>query len=226
MTGIPVIAVDGPSGAGKGMVTRALVRRLGWHLLDSGALYRLLALAAHARGIVLEDSPAVAALAPRLDIHFEQDAGGQERIRLDGEDVTRSVRSETTGGLASRIAAAPAVRTALFERQQAFRQPPGLVADGRDMGTVVFPDAVLKIFLDASPEERARRRQAQLRENGVNATLDSLFAEIKARDARDRGRAIAPLVPAPDAVQMDTTRLDPSAVLAELDALLISRGLL
>jgi CMP/dCMP kinase len=226
MSRAPVIAVDGPSGAGKGMVARALVKRLGWHLLDSGALYRVLALAADARGIVLEDSAAVAALAPRLQIRFVEDPQGQECILLDGVDVTRAVRSETTGGLASRIAAAPAVRQALFERQRAFLQPPGLVADGRDMGTVVFPDAVLKIFLDASPEERARRRQAQLRENGVDATLDSLFAEIRARDARDRGRAVAPLVPAADAVQMDTTRLTPPQVLAQLDALLISRGLL
>jgi cytidylate kinase len=223
----PVIAVDGPSGVGKGMVTRALTARLpGWHLLDSGALYRLLALAAQQAGLDSGNTQAIAALAPKLRIAFGESDLKQEVITLNGEDVTRQVRTETTGGLASRIAASPEVRTALFERQRAFRQAPGLIADGRDMGTVVFPDAILKIFLDASPLERARRRHLQLREAGINANLNDLRAEILQRDERDRGRAVAPLVPATDAVTIDTTALPPAEVLAKVDDLLKSRGLI
>lgn len=226
-TQIPVIAVDGPSGVGKGMVTRALCGRLpGWHLLDSGALYRLLALAAQDAGVDLADAPAVAGLASKLQIEFLESEKKQELIKLNSCDVTGRVRAETTGALASRIAALPAVREALFKRQQDFRQAPGLIADGRDMGTVVFPDAALKIFLEASPEERARRRHKQLIELGQNANLDSLRTEILQRDERDRSRAVAPLVPARDAVTIDTTSLPPAAVLAKVDELLKSRGLL
>jgi cytidylate kinase len=223
----PVIAVDGPSGVGKGMVTRALTARLpGWHLLDSGALYRLLALAAHQAGVNLGDARAVAAVAPELQIVFSENKQKQEVITLNGENVTAAVRTETTGGLASRIASFPEVRAALFQRQRAFRQMPGLIADGRDMGTVVFPDAILKIFLDASAEERARRRHFQLREAGIDANLNDLRAEIFQRDERDRGRSVAPLVPATDAVTIDTTSLPPAEVLAQVDELLKSRGLI
>ena len=222
----PVVTVDGPSGAGKGMVTRALRSRLtGWHLLDSGALYRLLALAADQSGADLADAAAVAALAPALAIRFEEKEGA-ERILLNGQDVTGQVRAETTGGLASRIAAYPPVRAALFDRQRQFRQLPGLIADGRDMGTVVFPDARLKIFLEASAEERAARRYKQLIDMGQTAILDSLRTEILQRDERDRKRAVAPLVPAQDAVTIDTTGLPPADVLAKVDELLKSRGLL
>lgn len=220
----PVITVDGPSGVGKGMVTRALVRRLGWHRLDSGALYRLLALAAVRAGVPLAEPERVAALAAGLAIEFVEE-GDEERIRLDGEEVTRAVREERTGGLASQIASAPAVRAALVARQQAFRQPPGLIADGRDMGTVIFPDAVLKLFIDASPEARAERRLAQLRAQGSTAILADLCSDIAERDRRDRERAHAPLKPAEDAVVIDTTRLTPDQVMAEVDALLNARRL-
>ena len=223
----PVVAVDGPSGVGKGMVTRALMSRLpGWSLLDSGALYRLLALAAHQAGIELSDAKGVAALAPNLDIKFSETEEKQELIILNNQDVTRLVRAETTGGMASKIASIPEVRAALLDRQHAFRQSPGLIADGRDIGTVIFPDAVLKIFLDASPDERARRRLNQLREAGIAATLDDLRTEIFQRDERDRGRAVAPLVPASDAVTIDTTSMPPAEVLATVDELLKSRGLI
>lgn len=224
---VPVIAVDGPSGVGKGMVTRALQARLqGWHLLDSGALYRLLALAACQRSLNLADAAAVASLASSLQIEFLQGDQNKELIKLNGIDVTSQVRAEATGGLASRIASLPEVRRALFDRQLAFRASPGLIADGRDMGTVVFPDATLKIFLEASADERAKRRHAQLREMGVDATLDDLRTEIIQRDERDRARAIAPLIPAEDAVTIDTTTLSPAQVLAKVDELLKSRGLI
>ena len=221
----PVIAVDGPSGVGKGMVTRYLAGKLKWHRLDSGALYRILALAAKSRGIDLSDVDAVAALAPKLEIRFAGSAEDDEKVLVDGKDVRRDVRSEQTGGLASQIASAPVVRTALLVRQRAFRQPPGLIADGRDMGTVVFPDAPLKIFLDASPEERAQRRFKQLSQAGIAATISSLCEEIRARDDRDRNRAVAPLKPAADAILVDTTGQSPDAVLAGVDQLLRDRGL-
>lgn len=218
---VPVITVDGPSGVGKGLVTRWLAQRLGgWHRLDSGALYRILALAAHKRGVSLEFADAVAALAPGLDIRFTGNTEDDESILVDGADWTREVRAETTGALASRIATAPAVRAALLQRQYDFRAAPGLIADGRDMGTIVFPDAALKLFMDASAEERAQRRLKQLKAKGIETTIAPLCEEIRARDERDRNRAVAPLRPAHDAQVVDTTGLSPSQVLAKVQALL------
>lgn len=226
MKPVPVIAVDGPSGVGKGMVTRGLASRLtGWHRLDSGALYRILALAAVRAGIDLTEVDRVAALAAQLDIAFEGDTEEEEAIQVNGENLVGAVRSESAGGLASKIATAPAVRLALLQRQRDFRQAPGLIADGRDMGTVVFPDATLKIFLTAGPEERARRRAAQLSARGQAVTLADLSAEIRARDERDRTRAVAPLVPAPDAHLIDTSLLNPVQVFERIDELLKTRGL-
>lgn len=218
---VPVIAIDGPSGVGKGTVARALAKTLGWHFLDSGALYRILALAAQKAGVPFQKTNEVAALAAGLQIRFTE--GGQ--ILVDGADLTQQVRAETTGALASAIAVCPEVRTALLKRQRAFRVEPGLVADGRDMGTVVFPDAPLKVFLDASADERARRRLIQLREAGLEATIAPLLAEIRARDERDRNRSTAPLKPADDAIVMDTTTIAADGVLKKVLDLAVSRGL-
>ncbi|QHS09625.1 (d)CMP kinase [Sinimarinibacterium sp. NLF-5-8] len=221
-----VITVDGPSGVGKGLVTRWLAQRLpGWYRLDSGALYRILALAAQSRAVALDDEAAVAALAPALDIRFTGATETDEAIWVDGENLTAQVRLESTGTLASRIAVLPQVRAALLQRQKDFRKAPGLIADGRDMGTVVFADAQLKIFMDASPEERAQRRLKQLSEQGIAAKLAPLCEEIRARDARDRNRSIAPLKPADDAELIDTTGLSPEAVIARVDVLLQQYGL-
>lgn len=209
---IPVIAVDGPSGSGKGTVCRLVARALGWHLLDSGALYRLVALAGDRAGLDASDQAGHAALAGSLDIRFEVDEAGTERVLLDGEDITRELRSEKAGNAASRVAAWPDVRKALFQRQRRFMQPPGLVADGRDMGSVVFRDAGLKIFLTASAEERARRRHKQLKEKGLGVNLAALSAEISERDRRDATREVAPLVACEDAVVIDSTALDIDAV--------------
>jgi cytidylate kinase len=204
---VPVIAIDGPSGSGKGTVCRILAERLGWHLLDSGALYRLTALAGAARGLDPADEPGHAAVAAGLDVRFESDDAGGERVLLGGRDVTRDLRAETTGNMASVVAAMPPVRAALLGRQRAFATSPGLVADGRDMGTVVFPSAGLKVFLTASAAERARRRYNQLKEKGLAANLAGLSQEILERDRRDSARSVAPLRPAADAVVIDSTGL-------------------
>ncbi|MEX2482692.1 MAG: (d)CMP kinase [Gammaproteobacteria bacterium] len=221
---VPVIAIDGPSGTGKGTVARFLKSWLGWHLLDSGALYRVLGLSAADRGIALDDAAAVAAEARELVLEFIEGTG-MTRVLLRGNDVSDAIRTETCGTLASRVAAHGAVREALLERQRAFRQPPGLIADGRDMGTVVFPDAPLKIYLTASAEERSRRRYKQLigKEKGVN--LAQLLADITERDRRDTERSVAPLKPAADAIILDTTQSDIVGVEEQVKQLVRDSGL-
>ena len=214
---IPVITIDGPSGSGKGTVAALLAGKLGWNFLDSGALYRLLAFAARNHGVDLTNEEALKALAAHLDVQFgAAEKGHGMRIVLEGEDVTEAIRNEVVGAGASQVAALPVVRDALLQRQKAFREAPGLVADGRDMGTVVFPDATLKIFLTASAEERARRRFLQLKAKGDDVNLASLLDEIRARDERDTQRAVAPLKPADDAIQLDSTALTIEQVLEQI----------
>jgi cytidylate kinase len=205
---IPVIAIDGPSGSGKGTISRLIAQRLGWHMLDSGALYRLVALAAQRHSISMENKSALVPLAAHLDVEFHPGEGSDNvKIILEGEEVTNDIRTEECGNAASKVAALPAVREALLERQRAFRMPPGLVADGRDMGTVVFPEAKLKIFLTASQEERADRRYKQLKEKGINVSFAQLLKEIAARDERDSNRKSAPLKAATDADYLDTSNM-------------------
>jgi cytidylate kinase len=199
---IPVITIDGPSASGKGTVAERVAAALGFHFLDSGALYRLTALSAMKHGVVLDDEARVAELATNLPASFHDGA-----VWLAGEDVGSAIRAEKVGEGASKVAALPAVRAALLERQRAYRQAPGLVADGRDMGTVVFPAAVAKVFLTASAEARAERRYKQLIEKGMSASLPALVSDMQARDARDAGRSVAPLKPAPDAFLLDTTQM-------------------
>lgn len=214
---VPVITIDGPSGSGKGTVAALLAAKLGWNFLDSGALYRLLAFAARNHGVDLTNEEALKLLAAHLDVQFGASKGGDGmQIVLEGEDVTQAIRNEQVGAGASQVAALPVVREALLQRQMAFREPPGLVADGRDMGTVVFPDAPLKIFLTASAEERARRRYLQLKGKGDDVNLASLLDEIRARDERDTGREVAPLRPADDAVHLDSTNLSIEQVLGQI----------
>ena len=212
MLDAPVVTIDGPSGSGKGTVSRAAAKSLGWALLDSGALYRLVALAGRRTGIDLNDAGGLARLARNLDIRFDSTAAGEEIVYLSGQDVTRDIRSESAGSDASRVAALPPVREALLDRQRCFAVGPGLVADGRDMGTVVFPNASVKIFLTASAEERAGRRYKQLKEKGVAATLAALSKEIAERDQRDITRPVSPLVASADAVLLDTTGMPVDAV--------------
>ena len=209
-----VLTIDGPSGSGKGTVARRVAEALGWHLLDSGALYRLTALAATRDGVRLDDIAGVSAIAAGLDAKFDVADDGDERILLRGEDVTAAIRNENCGELASQVAQHDEVRKALVGLQKSYRKPPGLVADGRDMGTIIFPDAGSKVFLTASPEERARRRYKQLKEKGISANLARLSIDISERDKRDATRAIAPLRPAADAVQIDTTGLSIDEVVA------------
>lgn len=215
---VPVIAIDGPTASGKGTVAQRVAGILGWHVLDSGALYRLTALAALRAGGTPDETSA-AALARSLDVQF---VGG--RIMLAGADVSIEIRREVVGDMASRVAAWPAVRTALLARQRAFRRAPGLVADGRDMGTVVFPDAPLKIFLDADVEVRARRRHKQLMDKGLSANLSDLLSDLRARDARDRDRACAPLVAAADAERVDSSHLEIDATVRKVLDLWSARG--
>uniref|UniRef100_UPI0030D97AA7 (d)CMP kinase n=1 Tax=Pseudomonas sp. RL_5y_Pfl2_69 TaxID=3088711 RepID=UPI0030D97AA7 len=213
----PVITIDGPSGSGKGTVAGILAKRLGWNLLDSGALYRLLAFAAGNHGVALDNEALLEKLAAHLDVQFVGATDGKPaRIILEGDDVTHAIRSEAVAAGASKVAALPAVRDALLQRQRAFQELPGLVADGRDMGTVVFPDAPLKVFLTASAEERARRRYLQLKAKGDDVSLSGLLDEIRARDERDTQRAIAPLKPAADAIQLDSTELSIEQVLERI----------
>jgi CMP/dCMP kinase len=204
----PVIAVDGPAASGKGTVAQAVARALAFHLLDSGSLYRLVAHKALLEHIDPDDGHRLAAVAGELDVIFHDG-----RVSLDGRDVTAAIRGEAVSAAASRVAIHPGVRAALLGRQRAFRRPPGLVADGRDMGTVVFPDAVLKVFVTATPEERARRRHKQLIEKGISITMESLLRDIQERDARDAGRAAAPLKSAADAVILDTTHMTIAAAI-------------
>lgn len=212
----PVVAIDGPSASGKGAISRRVAAKLGFHLLDSGALYRIAGLMALRKGLVLENGPDVAKMLSELDISFESDGVSETVIRVNGDDVTTDVRLESTGELASRVAAQPEVRSALIGFQRSFRKWPGLVADGRDMGSVIFPDAQAKLFLTASPEERARRRHKQLKEKGISVNLAALSAEIAERDHRDRTRSVSPLRPAPDAEELDTTPLDIEQVVSRV----------
>jgi cytidylate kinase len=214
MATVPVITVDGPSGAGKGTLAKAIARSLGWHLLDSGAIYRVLAMSALHHQVDITSEEALAMLAAHLDVCFvAQDS--KMLVVLEGEDISNEILTENVGNIASRAAQLLRVREALLRRQRAFREEPGLVADGRDMGTVVFPDALVKIFLDANAEERAQRRRLQLQERGFNVSFECLLADIQNRDDRDRTRAISPLVPASDAFMLDSTSLSIEEVIQQ-----------
>lgn len=204
---IPVITIDGPSGAGKGTVARVVADQLGWQLLDSGAIYRVLAIATQHHGVSVEEEEPLIPMAAHLDVQFKINNDGEGQVILEGEDVTSSIRTEEVGELASKVAAFPRVREALLRRQRAFKVSPGLVADGRDMGTVVFIDAPVKVFLTASAEERAQRRFNQLKEKGIDVKIGRLLNDICQRDERDQNRKVAPLVPAEGALVIDSTDL-------------------
>ena len=211
MTPIPVIAIDGPTASGKGTVAQRVAEALGFHYLDSGALYRLTGLAATQRGVQLDNATALAEIARSLDIRFEG-----EVVFLDGIDVTEAIRSETASQNASKVAAIPAVRDALSLRQKAFAQPPGLVADGRDMGSVIFPDAKLKIYLTASAEARAERRTKQLKQKGISAIIEDVVKDLRSRDERDSNRLVAPLKKQHDAQLLDTTAISADDAVARV----------
>jgi|SRR5581483_1710620 len=217
---IPVVAIDGPSGSGKGTVGLQLAARLGWHFLDSGALYRLVGLAARRAGVDFGNDRGLAAIGEQLDVEFQPRPDGSVAVLLGGEDVSDVLRTEESGDAASRVAAIPAVRQALLHKQHALRRPPGLVADGRDMGTTVFPDAIVKVFLTASAEVRANRRYKQLKGKGFDVNLPRLLDEIRERDARDAARAASPLKPAADAHLLDTSELSISEVVDRIESLL------
>lgn len=212
----PVITIDGASGTGKGTVSQILAKRLGWNFLDSGAIYRVLALSAIKRDIAFDDEQSLEDLAHKLNVQFIAHETRLSSVILDGEDVTEAIRNEKIGNGASQVGVFSTVRTALLDRQRAFRMAPGLVADGRDMGTVVFPEAELKIFLDASPEERALRRYKQLKEGGINVNLGDLIKELRERDKRDQERMVAPLKPAEDAIHINTDRLTVEQVVEKI----------
>ena len=225
---MPVITVDGPSGSGKGTVCRLLADKLGWDVLDSGAIYRVLSLAALHHQIALDNEEALVPLAANLDVQFLVDSQTNAgKVILEGEDVTSTIRNEEVGAAASKVAALPRVREALLRRQRAFKTERGLIADGRDMGTVVFQDAPLKIYLTASAQERARRRFVELNERGLDVTLSGLLQDIQARDERDMNRTVAPLVPADDAIEIDTSELNAQQVFDKVITLVdiaISQG--
>jgi cytidylate kinase len=222
---VPVVSIDGPSGSGKGTVSRRVARHAGWHLLDSGALYRLVALAGQREGLAADDVLGHARLAGLMQVEFGAGADDAERVLLDGADVTAALRSEAAGQGASRVAAWPDLRAALLQRQRDFARPPGLVADGRDIGTVIFPAAPLKIFLTASAEERAARRHKQLKDKGSADSLAALSREIAERDQRDATRSVAPLRPAEDAIVIDSTARSVESVVEQVVELGRARGL-
>ena len=224
-TAVPIVTIDGPSSSGKGTISRIVAARVGWHLLDSGALYRLVALAGLLRDLDPDDVEQHVSIARSMKVQFGSVGDGQEQVILEGQDVTRKIRTEEAGAGASRVAAWPAVRAALTDRQRSFAQAPGLVADGRDMGTVIFPEARLKVFLTASAEERAQRRHKQLIEKGSAASLAALSREIAERDQRDSTRQVAPLRPAPDAHLLDSTGLSIEAVVERVLSLGRERNL-
>jgi cytidylate kinase len=216
---VPIITLDGPSGTGKGTTAKILANRLKWHLLDSGLLYRALALAAKLHAIDVTNDDALAVLAEHLDVQFTSESG-MEHVTLEGNDVTDDIRMEECGQLASTISAAPTVRQALLNRQRAFAISPGLITDGRDMGTVVFPDALLKIYLQASVAERVQRRYRQLKDKGINVSLAQLEQDLRQRDLRDQNRSVAPMRPASDAIIIDTTELNIDQVVNKILTLL------